>query len=200
MIAWVNVDRGLGPPLVAHGPGWVDQAPVGWPRDALIGPPGGPGVWLGQGREWQHKQKHPITQLHFVFHFHLSFISLFVCLENSLFFTAHSFYHLASIISEEDACVVSSTECLESISPGMCALCYECLWVVSGVPLPLALAQALASWDDVLLPQSAPIRHHPSSARPGPGPGTQYYSDVQGWTITLLYTCTEILKEYNNCF
>ena len=44
IFAWVNVDRGLGPPLVAHGPGGVDQAPVGWTGDALIGPPGGPGV------------------------------------------------------------------------------------------------------------------------------------------------------------
>ena len=44
IFAWVNVDRGLGPPLVAHGPGGVDQAPVGRTGDALIGPPGCPGV------------------------------------------------------------------------------------------------------------------------------------------------------------
>ena len=55
--------------------------------------------------------------------------------------------------------------------PGDVCYGYECLWVVSGVPLP----RAPASWDDVLLPQSAPIRHHPSSARPRPGPGHPIY-------------------------
>ena len=56
IMTWVNVDRGLGSPLVAHGPCRVDQAPVGWPRNALIGPPGGPGVGFGEDLEWQHKQ------------------------------------------------------------------------------------------------------------------------------------------------
>ena len=55
-MTWVNVDRGLGSPLVAHGPGRVDQAPIGWPRNALIRPPGGPGVRFGEDLEWQHKQ------------------------------------------------------------------------------------------------------------------------------------------------
>ena len=53
IITRINVDRGLGPALVAHGPGWVDQAPVGWARDSLIRPPGGPGVRFAKHLEWQ---------------------------------------------------------------------------------------------------------------------------------------------------
>ena len=90
MFTRINVDWGLGPAFVAHGPRWVDQAPVGGARDALVCPPGGPGVRFAQDLEWKHKQEHyMVTQHHFVFFTCFDFLFLekkyFSCLTASLF-------------------------------------------------------------------------------------------------------------------
>ena len=153
---WINVHRWLRPPLVTHGPGGVDEPPVGGAGDALIGPPWCPGVWLGQGLTGQHKNQHHKTQLHLVF---LVFKLMFIFLLSLphifiISFTLTDLGKLRDLMSEIN------------IPRGWAMSDYE-WYVVSCYP---AHTRNLASWDDVLLPHPPPILSQTRARSPHQAP------------------------------